>query len=183
MDVKRKAVALALLPLAACEPQRPPPPSLAFLGLPVSGTLADAHRGGFTDCYGNDAISVRCRRHGETAMGFGPYEAAIDLRGSDGAGGFDQVTLWHDHDQYAVYAIADALEAQGWQHCSTGTDTRGDQIIYTRPGERVRVSMDLSYWGKRRLRLLPPWNRREARCTPEPLPSPAPQRRSSVAQQ
>jgi hypothetical protein len=36
--------------------------------------------------------------------------------------------------------------------------------------------MDLSYWGKRRLRILPPWNTRDERCQPRS------ERRSSVAQ-
>lgn len=74
------------------------------------------------------------------------------------------MTLWHDRDQYAVYAITDALEQRGWRSCNTGTGDRGDQIIYTHPGVRVRVSMDLSYWGKRRLRILPDFNRKERGC-------------------
>lgn len=167
MNRGRMALALALSALAGCEPPPPPPPSLMFEGLPVSGTLADAHKAGFTDCYDNDAISVRCRRHGIIVQGAGPYEAAVDLAGSEGGGGFNQVTIWHDRDQYAVYTIADAFEAKGWKHCNTGDDTRGDQIIYTTRGEKVRISMDLSYWGKRRLRILPPWNTREARCQPK----------------
>ena len=169
MDLKLTMLAVGLSILAACGSQRsgPPPPTLSFEGLPVSGSLADAHRAGFTDCQGTDAISMRCRRHDVTLRGAGPYEAAVDLAGSDGGGGFDQVTLWHPRDQYAVYKITDVLEAEGWKTCSTGTETRGDQIVYTRPGARVRVSMDLSYWGKRRLRVLPPWNTRDQRCQPK----------------
>jgi len=154
---------LGLLLLAGCGPHRPPPARLTFGGLPVSGSMADAQASGFTDCIKTDAISLRCRRHGVMLEGAGPYEAALDLVGGDGSGGFDQLILWHDRDQYAVYKVTDALEKQGWQHCNTGTEDRGDQAIYTRKGERVRVSMDLSYWDKRRLRVLPEWSR-ERRC-------------------
>jgi hypothetical protein len=138
MDRKLTTLAVATLALAACGSQRsgPPPPTLSFEGLPVSGSLADAHRAGFTDCKANDAISMRCRRHGVIVRGAGPYEAAVDLAGSDGGGGFDEVTLWHPSDQYAVYKIADVLEAQGWKTCSTGTETRGDQIATRMPARR-----------------------------------------------
>ncbi len=97
-------------------------------------------------------------------FGTGPYEAAVDLVGNDGGGGFDQLTLWQPQDQYAVYKITDVLDRQGWKNCSTGEGERGDQIIYTHAGMPVRVSMDLSYWGKRRLRLIPDWNKKERRC-------------------
>ncbi|MFA5964435.1 MAG: hypothetical protein WC804_10495 [Sphingomonas sp.] len=159
-----KAWLSALLLLAGCGPHRPPPARLMFAGLPVSGSLADAKRAGFTDCIQLDAISLRCRRHGVMLEGSGPYEAALDLVGGDGSGGFDQLILWHDRDQYAVYKITDALEKQGWRHCNTGTEDRGDQIIYTRKDMPVRISMDLSYWDKRRLRVMPAANRTERRC-------------------
>lgn len=156
----RPAAWLAPLLLAGCgSPHRPPPPSLAFGGLPVSGSLADAQRAGFTDCVSPDWGRLRCRRHGVTFEGARAYEAAVDLVGNDGSGGFDQLTLWHDRDQYAVYRITDMLDRQGWRNCSTGSGDRGDQIIYTRAGMPVRISMDLSYWGKRRLRILPGWSR------------------------
>jgi len=137
---------------------------MAFGRLPISGTLADAIGRGFNDCFQSDATRMRCRRHDVMFEGQGPYEAAVDLVGGDGSGGFDQVVFWHNRDQYAVYAIADAFERQGWQSCSTGSDDRGDQIIYTRNGAPFVVSMDLSYYGKRRLRLIPQWNRKERRC-------------------
>jgi hypothetical protein len=137
--------------------QSPPPPSLAFDGLPISGSLKDATRMGFTDCYQSDATRMRCRRHGVIIEGHGPFEAAVDLVGSDGSGGFDQLILWHDRDQYAVYAVADLFEHQGWHSCNTGNQNWGDQIIYKRKGARFRVSMDLSYYAKRRLRLIPTW--------------------------
>jgi hypothetical protein len=72
--------------------------------------------------------------------------------------------LWHGQDQYAVYKITDVLDRQGWKNCSTGDGERGDQIVYSHAGVPVRMSMDLSYWGKRRLRVLPASNTRERRC-------------------
>lgn len=110
---------------------------------------------------------MRCRRHAVMLEGQGPYEAAVDLVGGRGKGGFHELTLWHDTDQYAVYKIRDALRNRGWRYCYTGTDRRGDQVIYTRKGVPVRISMDLSYWGKRRLRLIPEWNDKEQRCDPD----------------
>ncbi|WP_242138346.1 hypothetical protein [Sphingomonas sp. TREG-RG-20F-R18-01] len=121
----------------------------------MRGSLADARRAGFTDCVQPDWDSLRCRRHGVTVKGAGPFEAAVDLAGHDGSGGFDQLIVWHEADQYAVYKITDVLDAEHWRNCSTGTGDRGDQIVYTRAGLPVRMSMDLSYWGKRRLRVIP----------------------------
>lgn len=155
-----------MLLCAGCENHRAPPPATFYHGLPVSGRLADARRAGFTDCFNLDAVHLRCRRHAMMLAGGGPYEAAVDLEGGYGEGGFDEVTLWHDRDNYAVYAIADAFERAGWKHCYTGDDHWGDQIIYVRPGAPVRVSMDVSYYAKRRLRFIPAWNRRERRCRP-----------------
>lgn len=108
---------------------------------------------------------MRCRRNGIFLLGQGPFNAAVDLAGSDGSGGFNQLTIWHDRDQYAVYAMGDAVEREGWKSCSTGVDDRGDQIIYARRGAAVKFSMDLSYWGKRRFRILPTWNRTERNCS------------------
>jgi hypothetical protein len=153
------AALLALLALPGCGPQRVPPPVLLVEGLPVSGTIAAARRAGFTQCRG-DPISLRCRRPAVTLHGFGPYQAAVDLVGSDGSGGFDQLTLWHDTDQFAVVELGNALEREGWRVCLTGDDSRGDQQIYTRPGSPVIVSIDISYWSKRRLRLIPARGRR-----------------------
>jgi hypothetical protein len=159
-----KTLCLALLLLAGCEPHHTPPARLMYGSLPVTGSLADARRAGFTDCVQPDYVSMRCRKHKVMVDGTGPYEAAVDLVGGDGSGGFDQVVLWHDRDQYAVYKITDMLDHTGWQSCNTGVDEKGDQMIYSRKGARVRISMDLSYWGKRRLRILPAWNTRERRC-------------------
>jgi hypothetical protein len=155
---------LALGLLHGCGgPDHPPPAGSSFEGLPVSGSLDDALKAGFTRCR-EDTTEMRCRRDGVRFFGFGPFNAALDLNGSNGGGGFDQLTLWHDRDQNALIAVGSFLERQGWRTCFTGEETRGDQAIYTRRGEPVRISMDLSYWGKRRLRVLPEWNNREPRC-------------------
>lgn len=162
----RKLMMLTLLPLLGCgsEPHRPPPARTMFEALPVSGSLADAQRAGFTDCIQRSPTSMRCRRHGVTFQGAGPYEAAVDLVGGDGSGGFDELTLWHDQDQSAVYRISEVLDRTGWKNCFTGTDEKGDQVIYTRKDLPVVIAMDLSYWGKRRLRVIPGWNKKEQRC-------------------
>ena len=136
---------------------------MAFDGLPVSGSLADARFAGFTACV-RDSNAMRCRKNAVRLMGQGPFNAAADLAGGDGSGGFDQLTLWHDRDQSAVFAIGKALEDQGWTKCSTGRDGRGDQVVYSRPGADVAFFMDISFWGKRRFRILPAWNKKERRC-------------------
>ena len=51
--------------------------------------------------------------------------------------------------------IGNELAEQGWDQCRTGQEDRGDQRILTKPGSPVRVSIDITYWGKRRLRILP----------------------------
>ncbi len=157
---------LALFLCAGCGPYRSPPARLLYDGLPVSGSRADATRAGFTECMSFTAADLRCRRHNVMIAGQGPYEAAVDMVGGDGSGGFDQITFWSDGDQEEVYKITDVFEQQGWKQCMTGTDERGDQLIYTHPGSPVWIAMDLSYWGKRRLRVIPAWNRRELGCKP-----------------
>lgn len=84
--------------------------------------------------------------------------------GSDGRGGFRQLTLWHDSDQVAVMAVGEALLAKGWTLCRTGQAERGDQYIYRKPGERVRVSIDASYWAKRRVRAMPETSEPTGKC-------------------
>ncbi len=162
----RVATASAVLLCAGCEPVGAPPPTVFFAGLPVSGRLGDAQRAGFTDCVDLDAIHIRCRRHGVMVEQAGPYDAAVDLAGRNGAGGFDQLTLWNDRDNDAVFRLTAALEGAGWARCLTGNGRAGDQAIYTRQGSPVRLSMDISYWSKRRIRVIPAWNRRERRCVP-----------------
>jgi hypothetical protein len=94
----------------------------------------------------------------------GPFNAAVDLDGGNGGGGFGQLTLWHDRDQSAVISVGALLERQGWRTCYTGVGRRGNQAIYTHKNASVRFSMDLSYWGKRRLRIIPEQNGRQGRC-------------------
>lgn len=145
---------LATLLLAGCEPAYPPPPSPRyFQDLPVSGSLADARRAGFTRCLDDSAATLRCVRSDVRIQGLGPYRAAVDLKGGDGRGGFDRLTVWHEGDQHELQKVGEALKRAGWRVCFTGQDGRGDQAIYTRAGETVRVAIDLSYWMKRRLRL------------------------------
>lgn len=159
------ALLALLLFLAACGPHRPPPPKQTFDGLPVSGSLADALNAGFTRCI-EETITMRCRRGGVMIVGQGPYEAAVDLVGSDGSGGFDQLILWHDRDQAAAIAVGKALARQNWRSCFTG-ERWGDQDIYTRAASPVRISIDISYWGKRRIRVIPEWNQAKPRCDAE----------------
>lgn len=97
-------------------------------------------------------------------LGHGPFNAAVDLNGGNGGGGFDQLTLWHDRDQSALVLIVPLLERQGWRSCYTGQGRRGNQAIYTHFDAPVTLSLDLSYWGKRRLRVIPRWNVQEPRC-------------------
>ena len=85
------AALLPLVLLVGCEPARTPPPTLRFEGLPVRGSLADAHRAGFTYCI-RDTRSLRCRKKEVMLLGQGPYAAALDLLYSDGSGGFDALT-------------------------------------------------------------------------------------------
>jgi hypothetical protein len=153
----------ALLALAGCGPAPVPPAALSYAGLPVSGSLADARHAGFARCQ-SDNVAMRCRRSGVMLAGQGPYEAAVDLRRSDGSGGFHQLTMWHDGDQAAVQAVGPVLLAQGWTLCRTGQADRGDQMIYRKAGEPVRVSVDASYWGKRRLRVLPEQGQPTGKC-------------------
>jgi hypothetical protein len=160
----RKTMVLALALLAGCGPSGPPPPPLWFDGLPVSGSRADARKAGFDWCI-KDNIEMRCRRNGVMFLGKGPYNAALDLAGRNGRAGFNQLTLWHDRDQGALLEILEVLDRQGWGYCYTGIGDRGDQAIYVREGSPVRISMDLSYWGKRRLRVLPERGAQVAKCS------------------
>lgn len=162
----RLLAALSLALLSACEQVRAPPPLLMFDGLPIAGGPADARRAGFTACVNLDAVHIRCRRDGVIVANTGPFVAAVDLDGSSGAGGFDQLTLWHDTDNDAVFKLAAALEQSGWRKCFTGNGRAGDQAIYTRNGSPVWMSMDISYWSKRRLRIIPDSEQRGHRCAP-----------------
>ncbi|MCH8617482.1 hypothetical protein LZ016_15395 [Sphingomonas sp. SM33] len=155
---------LILMQLSACgEDRRPPPASLKFGDLPVSGTLADARRAGFTACV-PDNVSMRCRREAVVFQRQGPFSAAVDLKGSDGAGGFDHLTLWHAADQNALIAIVNELKIDGWSECLTPSGQWGGQAIYQRKGAPVFISMDLSYWSKRRLMVFPAVPAKVPRC-------------------
>lgn len=160
---------ILLLPLvlAACDRGKPPRQFLAE-GLPIQGSLAQAQRAGFTDCI-KDFSRVRCRREGVMVLGKGPYSAAVDLYRSDGSGGFYELTLWRNGDQddkvEGVASVGDLLSQQGWSLCRTGPNDRtGDQEIYTRRGSRIRYSIDISYWGKRRLRIQPELHQPTGKC-------------------
>lgn len=155
--------ALLLTGCGARGPERSPPARQMFDGLPVGGSLADARNEGFTYCI-NFTTTMRCRRQGVMLMGQGPYSAAVDLAGGDGRGGFAQLILWHDTDQSAVLQVGTVLASQGWQSCRTGSERRGDQHIYMRAGSPVRISVDISYWGKRRLRVIPDWQPAKPLC-------------------
>jgi hypothetical protein len=163
----RAFLALALL-VVGCTPNRRPPPEILFAGLPVSGSLDAAKRAGFVRCFNMDAINVRCRRPGVMIHGLGPFEAAVDLRGSEGQSGFDHLTLWHDEDQSALYKVLVSLHRMGWRSCLTGTDRAGGQAIFTHPNSPVRVSVDISYYGERRMRIFPKWRpqRMSTKCVP-----------------
>jgi hypothetical protein len=154
-------------PVTGCSPRRSPPPSLWFDGLPVAGSLADAKRAGFNTCV-SFTTYLHCRRFGVTIAGLGPFDAALDLYGSDGSGGFDELTVWNSKDSEYVFSLADALRNQGWSECFTGRGTGdqavGDQAIYSRKGASAFISLDLSYWATRRFRVIPNWKRSEKRC-------------------
>ena len=156
------AVAVGVL-AAGCERQRTPPSNLQVNGLPVTGSIDYARRLGFARCVDFNAY-YRCRREGVGLVGRGPFSAAVDTIGSQGQGGFHHLILWNDDDQYEVVTVGEALRTRGWTSCRTGTADRGDQTIWRKPGSQVRVSIDLSYWGKRRLRIFPEHGQPTGRC-------------------
>ncbi len=144
----------------------PPAPRAMSLGaLPVQGGRADALRAGFLHCTEATRNKLRCRRGGVILAGLGPFTAAVDLLGAEGQGGFYQLTLWDDYDADAVDALGKHLKAQGWSLCRTGpNEYAGDQDIYTLAGQSVRFSIDISYWGKQRARILPELNQPTGHC-------------------
>ena len=69
---------LMLMTLSSCGEERRPPASFMVGDLPVSGSLADARRAGFTACIPTNA-DMRCRREGVFFERQGPFSAAVDL--------------------------------------------------------------------------------------------------------
>ncbi len=151
--MRRLTMMLTVL-LASCGEFPPPPGNMSIDGLPLAGDLPFAHRAGFTRCFEFN-VNVRCRRDGVSFMGEGPFNAAVDAGGPDGRSGFAQLTLWSRFDQRAASRVGERLRKLGWRLCRTGTADRGDQNIWRKAGAAVRFSIDVSYWGKRRLRVLP----------------------------
>ncbi|WP_344707741.1 hypothetical protein [Sphingomonas swuensis] len=144
---------LALTLLSSCEEERQPPATFLFELLPVSGSLADARRAGLTDCVSHN-VEMRCRKEGLFFRRHGPFSAAVDLGGGDGAGGFDHLTLWHSSDQSALVAVTNDLRSEGWSECLTpsGADWKG-KAIYQQRGSPVFLALDLTYWDRRSLTL------------------------------
>ena len=152
----RLAPCLMLVALASCGKESPPPPaSMTYGGLPVSGSVADARRAGFTKCI-SDGDAVSCRREGMFLEGHGPFSAGVDLEGEDGAGGFSHLTLWHPTDQSALVAVTGKLRKQGWSECLTPEGSRwADQAIYQQKDAPVFIALELSYWSTRKLTVHP----------------------------
>ncbi len=143
---------LALLALSGCSDPPPPPekplaPVATFEGLPLSGNKETALAAGFGQCK-EAPKGMRCRKDGVMIKGAGPYSAAVDLDiiAPNGRARFDRVTLWHDSDQGALLAVKAALENIGWTSCLTPDAER-----YWQPPSPLRIAIDTSYWGKRRM--------------------------------
>ena len=143
---------LTAVPLSGCgssgssPDQKPARPVALFEGLPLSGNQATAVAAGFRDCL-DATMGVRCRRE-VTLFGVGPLHAAVDLSGAgpDGSARFDHVTLWHPSDQSAVLALEGALQSRGWASCLTKDAER-----FWHPPSPLRIAIDTSYWGHRRV--------------------------------
>jgi hypothetical protein len=144
---------LILTLLASCGEERRPPAVFLFETLPVSGSLADARRAGFTACLSSN-VEMRCRKEGVFFWQRGPFSAAVDLQGGKGTGGFDHLTLWHSSDQSALVAITSALRNEGWSECLTpmGAGWEG-QAIYQQKDSPVFIALDLTYWDRRTLKV------------------------------
>jgi hypothetical protein len=152
----RSSILLATLLFTSCSApppdQKPAKPSAVFEGLPLSGNEATALAAGFGNCL--DATKgLRCRKDGVTIMGVGPLIAAVDLdqKRPDGSARFDHVTLWHPSDQGVVLGLEDALARAGWKSCITTDAER-----FWRPPSPLRIAIDTSYWGHRRVLISAP---------------------------
>jgi hypothetical protein len=158
------APVLALTLLASCGEARQPPAAFLFEDLPVSGSLADARRAGFNACLSHN-VELRCRKEGVFFRRHGPFSAAVDLQGGDGAGGFDHLTLWHASDQSALVAITNVLRNEGWSECLTpmGSGWEG-QAIYQHEDSPIFIALDLTYWDRRTLKVFPAVPTKIPRC-------------------
>jgi hypothetical protein len=98
------------------------------------------------------------RRHG-------PFSAAVDLQGGDGAGGFDHLTVWHSSDQSALVIITNVLRKEGWSEClkPVGSGWEG-QAIYQREDAPIFIALDLTYWDRRTLKVFPAVPTQLPRC-------------------
>ena len=144
---------LALALLTACGEERQPPATFLFEGLPVSGSLADAQRAGFTACVSHN-VEMRCRKEGVSFRRHGPFSASLDLLGGEGAGGFDHLILWHPSDQSALVTITNELRSEGWSECLTPVGAAWEgQAIYQRQGSPIFIALDLTYWDRRTLKV------------------------------
>lgn len=153
--------------LASCDEARQPPAALLFDNLPVSGSLADAQRSGFTACVSHN-VTMRCRKEGVFFQRHGPFSAAVDLHGGEGAGGFDHLTLWHSSDQSALVAITNDLRKAGWSEClrAMGSGWKG-QAIYRHADAPIFIALDLTYWDRRTLKVYPAVPTNIPRCHAE----------------
>jgi hypothetical protein len=155
---------LVLTLLASCGEERQPPAAFLFENLPVSGRLADARLAGFNACLSGN-VDMRCRKEGVFFRRHGPFSAAVDLQGGDGAGGFDHLTLWHSSDQSALVAITNVLRDEGWSECLTpmGSGWEG-QAIYQHKDSPIFIALDLTYWDRRTLKVFPAVPTKIPRC-------------------
>lgn len=143
---------IAALGLSACSDappvdEKPIAPVAVFEGLPLSGNMATALAAGFGNCH-EVMRSLRCLKDGVMIVGVGPLNAAVDIdqKAENRSARFDHVTLWHGSDQSAMLPVKAALEGKGWKSCLTTEAER-----FWKPPSPLRIAMDTSYWGKRRL--------------------------------
>jgi hypothetical protein len=155
---------LVLTLLSSCGEAPQPPAAFLFEDLPVSGSLAYARRAGFTACVSHN-VEMRCRKEGVFFRRHGPFSAAVDLQGGDGASGFDHLTLWHTSDQSALVTITNVLRKEGWSEClkPMGSGWEG-QAIYQRKNAPIFIALDLTYWDRRTLRVFPAVLTKMPRC-------------------
>lgn len=165
--MRRALLSIALLAVTACDDpiaeQAAEPalkPSAIFAGLPLSGNLSTALAAGFGACL-EATRGLRCQKADVMVMGIGPLRAAVDLdvKRAGGAARFDHVTLWHPSDQSVTIALRPLLEKQGWQSCLTPDAER-----LWNPPSPIRIAIDTSYWGSRRLVISAPAPSAERYC-------------------